>query len=339
MTATVLSLDPATILAEAARLRETAVKDKTYRQTPLGQLAGRFLDGLEFDNYSVRTVDAREHYLANLALDTAHIQPADLTVDDLRDFLARWKDAAPNTRRQAVSSLRVFFTWAYENGHLPDDPARRLRSPRTKDEDSVRRAYERATVRQLVNAQPQRRDRLAILVLYWCALRRAELRQVQVRDFDFAHRILTVHGKGGTVLEQNVPDPFASDLEVYFREIDAKPSWFLLSPQKQVRRGSYPLYTVELITVDPCQPYTIDGISRWFQNCRKRAGLDELVMHELRHTAGTHFHMEGHDLVATQHFMRHANPSTTAKTYVHLDRVRAVADVQRRMPDLMGDEH
>jgi len=309
------------------------VKDKTYRQTPLGRLVGRFLDGLAFDNYAAATIDIREGYLANLALETAHRDPASLTTEDLRDFLTRWKDAAANTRRQAVSSLRVFFEWAYENDHLPTNPARKLKSPRTKDEDSVRRAYARAVVRQLVSSQEQRRDRIALTLLYWCALRRAELRQVQVRDIDFANRILTVHGKGGTVLEQNLPEPIAGELELYLREIDAKPDWFLLSPQRQQRRGSYPLYTYELVTTDPRQPYTIDGISRWFQNCRKRAGLDDIVMHELRHTAGTHFHLEGHDLVATQHFMRHANPATTARTYVHLDRVRAVSEVQRRMVD------
>jgi hypothetical protein len=36
--------------------------------------------------------------------------------------------------------------------------------------------------------------------------------------------------------------------------------------------------------------------------------------------------------------MRHANPATTAKTYVHLDRVRAVADVQRRMADPLDED-
>jgi integrase/recombinase XerC len=333
-----LALDPAVVFAEAARLRETAVKDKSYRVTPLGRLAGRYLDGLAFDNYAAATIDIREGYLAHLSLELAHLDPADIGTDHLRDFLARWKDAAANTRRQAVSSLRVFFEWAYENGHLPSNPARKIRSPRTKDEDSRRRAYARAIVRQLVNAQPQRRDREALKLMYWCALRRNELRHVQVGDIDFANRILTVHGKGGTVLEQNLPEPIAGELELYFREIDAKPDWFLLSPQKQLRRGRYPLYTYELVTRDPRRPYTIDGISRWFQNCRKRAGLDEVVMHELRHTAGTHFHLEGHDLVATQHFLRHANPSTTAKHYVHLDRVRAVSEVQRRMVDPMEAE-
>lgn len=335
---TAIALDPAVILAEAARLRETAVKDKTYQSTPIGQLAKRYLDGLAFDNYSAKTIEERERYLAYLALDYAHLEPGEVVEVQLRDFLARWKDSAVNTRRQAVSTIRVFFDWAHENDHVPVNPARKVRSPRSKDSDSPRRAHERKLIRQLVTAQPQRRDRCALMLMYWCALRKNELRHVQVRDLDFYNRILTVHGKGGTELEQNLPEPVARELEAYLLDVGAEPDWFLLSPQKRVRYGSYPLYTYEMKTTDPRKPYAESGMQRWFEQCRDRAGIDGVVMHELRHTAGTHFHMEGHDLVATQHFMRHKDPKTTAQNYVHLDRVRAVADVQRRMIDPLGDD-
>jgi integrase len=335
---TALALDPGLILAEAARLREAAVKDKTYQATPIGQLAKRYLDGLAFDNYSPKTIEERERYLAYLAIDYAHLTPAEIVEMHLREFLARWKDSAVNTRRQAVSTIRVFFDWAHEHDFIAINPARKIRTPRTKQQDSRRNAYERNVVRQLVAAQTQRRDRAALLLMYWCALRRGELRQVQVRDLDFYNRILTVHGKGGTVLEQNLPEPVARELEAYLLDAGAQPDWFLLSPQKKVKRGTYPLYSYDTVTPNPREPYSLSGITRWFENCRARAGLEHVGMHELRHTAGTHFHMEGHDLVATQHFMRHANPATTAKTYVHLDRVRAVADVQRRMADPLDED-
>jgi len=334
---TALALDPAAIFAEAARLREVAIKDKSYRTTPIGQLAGRYLDGLAFDNYSAKTITERERVLAYLALDYAHRQPGELTTDELRDFLARWKDAAVNYRRSLVSTVRVFFEWAHENDHVPVNPARKLKAPRTKDEDSRRRAHPLDTIRRLVLAQPQRRDRLALLLAYWCALRRDELRQVQIADLDFYNRTLTVHGKGGTLLEQNLPEPVARELELHILETGARPDHYLLSPQKQARYGTYPLYRYEIVTPDPTRPYSLSGIDRWWQNCRSRAGLPDLVLHELRHTAGTHFHLQGHDLVATQHFMRHKNPATTARVYVHLDRVRAVSEVQRRMPDPLGE--
>lgn len=335
---TALALDPAVILAEAARLREDTLRDKTYQATPIGRLVKRYLDGLAFDNYSGKTADVREPVLAKFSLDYAHMTVEEIVYNHLRDFTAQWAGSSVAYRRSIVSTLRVFFEWAYEYDHIGVNPARKLRSPRTKDEDSQKRSYALETIRQLVTAQPQRRDRLAILCLYWLALRKNELRHVQVGDFDFAHNVLTVHGKGGTVLEQHVDAGLASDLEAYFREIGAEPGWFLLSPQKQIRYGAYPLYSYELRTLDPAVPYTLSGMQRWFEGCRSRAGMDHLTLHELRHTAGTHFHLEGHDLVRTQHFMRHKDPATTAREYMHLDRVRDVAEVQRRMRDPMSGE-
>jgi len=58
-----------------------------------------------------------------------------------------------------------------------------------------------------------------------------------VQDFDFFNRVLTVHGKGGTTLEQNLPEHVARELELHLLEIAAQPDWYLLTPQKQRRYG------------------------------------------------------------------------------------------------------
>ena len=50
-------------------------------------------------------------------------------------------------------------------------------------------------------------------------------------------------------------------------------------------------------------------------------------MHEPRHTAGTEFHRASKDLKRTQMFMRHRSITTTADTYMHLDR----ADLEESM--------
>lgn len=327
-----LVMDPAMILAAAAELRETTIKDKTYRLTPIGHHAGRYLDQLEFDNFSDKTVTNREQTLAWFSIDHAHMQIGQVTQDTLEMFLAHhWKDSAVNTRAQHVSSLRTFFAWAHDHDIIPADPARRLKTP--KATDSTREAHTAATVRKLIVGQQTQRDRVGILFLYWCALRRNELRLIQFRHIDLANRILIVFGKGRTVMEQNLSEPLALELERLILQRAPHPDEYLLHPQHMGRYGRYPLYSEDVIWEDRMRPLTTSGIDKWWQRAVTRAGLERFPMHEIRHTAGTDFHREGHDLVATQHFMRHKNPATTAKTYVHLDRVRAVADVQRRMPD------
>jgi integrase/recombinase XerC len=327
----------ATILAAAAKLRENAITDQTYRETPIGLLVGRYLDELRFENYSPATLKERERLLVRFALDFAHRELAEITTDDLRAWLAEWKDAAPNTRAAYVSTIRVFFSWAHERDHIPLDPAaKRLKSPRSKATE--RRSHAQDTIRQLVLAQNSRRDRVALLLMYWCALRRNELRLVQFRHINLANRVLTVFGKGGTILEQNIPEAVAIELERHILDRRAEPDEYLLHPQRVGRFGSWPLYTEGIVWEDRFRPLSLSGIDKWWQRCVAASGLAHFPMHELRHSAGTHFHETGHDLVATQHFMRHRNPATTAKTYIHLDRARAISEVQRRMPDPLADE-
>src|SRR5207247_2897060 len=128
------------------------------------------------------------------------------------------------------------------------DPGRKLKTPRTTG--SERRSHSTARIRKLVTGQDSQRDRVALLLLYWCALRRNELRQVKFRHIDLANRRLTVFGKGGAVLDQNIPEPVALELERHVQDRAPDPDEYLLYPQKVGRRGSWPLYTVDVVWED-----------------------------------------------------------------------------------------
>ena len=52
----------------------------------------------------------------------------------------------------------------------------------------------------------------------------------------------------------------------------------------------------------------------------QRGGRRSLPDARLRRTAGTEFHRAGGDLKKTQMFVRHKSITTTADTYMHLDR-------------------
>jgi site-specific recombinase XerD len=39
----------------------------------------------------------------------------DVTEDDCRAYLDRWRDRHPNTMRHSISVLKSFFGWLYEN--------------------------------------------------------------------------------------------------------------------------------------------------------------------------------------------------------------------------------
>ena len=141
--------------------------------------------------------------------------------------------------------------------------------------------------------------------------------------------------EGGRVDEQNIP-ALALELERLAQDHDPAPDEYLLFPQKIGRRGGYPTYETGVVWEDRLSPLSISGIDKWFQRARARAGLDaasdKVLMHELRHSAGTHAQESGHDLVATQHMLRHKSAATTERTYVHLDRKVYVAGCSAACP-------
>lgn len=67
-------------------------------------------------------------------------------------------------------------------------------------------------------------------------------------------------------------------------------------------------------------PPSQTGMHEWWAKRLQEAGVDHFPMHEFRHTAGTGFHLDSKDLKKTQMFMRHKSITTTADTYMHLDR-------------------
>src|SRR5262249_7496203 len=135
----------------------------------------------------------------------------------------------------------------------------------------------------------------------------------------------------------NIPSPLALDLERHIQDRQAEPDEYLLYPEHRGRRGTWPNYTEDVIWKSRFHPLSMSGVDKWWQRCRARAGLEHIQLHEIRHTARTHSPGGGPDLAGTQHFIRHETPATTAKTYIHLDRVKAVAEVQKTMRDPLAD--
>src|SRR4051812_14905811 len=68
-------------------VREDYVRNKEYRQHPIGRLGGEYLDELRFQGYSDSTIDNREQTIAWLAFDYPRLEPAAVTHDLLRAFL------------------------------------------------------------------------------------------------------------------------------------------------------------------------------------------------------------------------------------------------------------
>ncbi len=122
---------PRLTLGEAARIIRKAVKDKSYRKTPLGQLVGRYLRWFR-NEYSATdsTIRDYEAVLARMSLLLADRDPLEVSTEDLREVIDTWAMRHARTRAKVTSVIRAFWMWAEEEGHVAFSPASKIRRPR-----------------------------------------------------------------------------------------------------------------------------------------------------------------------------------------------------------------
>jgi integrase/recombinase XerC len=135
----------------------------------------------------------------------ASFDPALVQERDLRDWQHHRQvedGAAATTINRAVVTLRAFFSWAHQAGHIRHNPAAQLQRLPAEDQAPPHLAPEAVT--WLFRAtggedDPMRRarDRALLTLLSDCGLRSQEAADVQLRDLDLAGATLTVRaGKG-----------------------------------------------------------------------------------------------------------------------------------------------
>jgi integrase len=307
-------------LAQAARIMRGALRDRSYRGTPLGLEVARYVRWKK--NEWGATQDTMRDYeaiLSKLAIDHADLELSDFAppvgTERLREFIDhRWGERTPRTRAKVISVLRDFFAWAVRERRLPGNPASPIFRPRKRD--VARGTFPPGDVVKLLAAQPRQRDRVALLILFRLGLRKSELARIQFKHYDGRH--LTVIGKGGRVRYMPIVDQeLRTQLERHILDRGPDPDEHLLYPERtgpEFYRGP-----LGVIWEDRRKPMAGSTMQRWWKKCLERAELKHRPMHEARHTAITEFLRRSGNLKLAQMFAGHADIGTTANIYAHLD--------------------
>jgi hypothetical protein len=97
---------PSLTLGEAARIIREAVKDKSYRKTPLGQLVGRYLRWFR-NEYGATdsTIRDYEAVLARMSVLLADREPLEVTTEELREVIDTWSMRQARTRAKVTSVI------------------------------------------------------------------------------------------------------------------------------------------------------------------------------------------------------------------------------------------
>lgn len=187
-------------------------------------LCSRYLRALiTQQNKSEKTRDAYQmelalwaQYLASRVTERDIATATRRDIEDYLDFCRLEHGNSAVTVRRKLSSLKAFYKWAVQGGHLANSPAEGIQLP--KMERRKARYLKKHEVRRLLNAvleEPSerhqaeawartwRRDRAMIYVKLYQGLRISEVTRLDWSDIDMEMMMILVHGKGAK--ERRIP--------------------------------------------------------------------------------------------------------------------------------------
>jgi site-specific recombinase XerD len=236
--------------------------------------------------------------------------PGDVTKKDLRDYLVfmttRGDERTSIIRRRA--SLRSYFAWMVERGHLPSSPAARLLAPRPAHQLPkivVREQLENLLDDDWGEDEWATLDRAVCEVLYGAGLRVSELCGLDLASVDFVQGLLRVLGKGQK--ERIVP--------LHRRGLEALRMWIEDAREAVMRVDSPPDALFLNRRARRLGPRDVRRI------LDHRVARGHVYPHALRHTYATHLVEGGADLRVVQELLGHESLTTT-QIYTHVSKSR-----------------
>lgn len=238
-----------------------------------------------------------------------NIEELDLAL--LREWLASLYDQELSvvSIRRKLAAVRAMFQFLLQEGVIPANVAKRLRTPKMKQRlPDVMSAEKTNNLLDLTEAKE--RDLALLELLYGCGIRVGELVSINLEDIDLKEGWLRVRGKGNKERQIPIPERARAAVEQYLpvrAATSGERALFVNSRgvrlgDRQVRRlvKTYALLTVGDSSVHP---------------------------HSFRHAYATHLLSDGADLRSIQELLGHEKLSTTQKyTQVSLKDLQAAYD-------------
>jgi integrase/recombinase XerC len=282
-----------------------------------------------------------------------------LTHNTIREFVGHLHDHGlqKSSIARKLAALRSFFKYCVREGHLQENPARLVPTPKLpKRIPSVLTAEEmNGFLNQLAEMGPAsgsdgkplqkiapsksdrparapaklddealllRRDRALLELLYAAGLRVSELTGLNYADLDQKERVLRVRGKGDK--ERIVPygSKAQEALEKYW---PLREELFLQASASRGRHRDSP-HTEAVFLNYTGRRLTQRSVGRIVKKYVRLVNVNwDLHPHSLRHAFATHLLADGADLRAIQELLGHQSLSTTQK-YTHAS-IRQLMDI------------
>jgi integrase/recombinase XerD len=288
-----------------------------------------FLDRLASRGYSQASIDAHRWALKQFtawADATGYHEPASLSRADLeayQHFLHQYrsprnrKPLVINTQIARLGCVRRFFASLCRAGIIPANPAADLDLPRKQARQLPKSLNEREI--SLLLAIPNTkdafglRDRTILELFYATGIRRSEMANLDIGDYDPHSHTLTVRkGKGGKSRMLPIGGRAATWLDRFLAE--SRPLFDHLPNEPALFLSGYGTR------------FSADYLGNWIKILMKRCGIDKPgSCHLFRHSCATDMHRGGADIRYVQEMLGHTRLETTQiYTHVHIEALREV---------------
>ena len=227
----------------------------------------------------------------------------DVTETEVERYLGHLRATrAASSSARATSSLRGWFAFLVEEGHLDHDPTSRVRTarrgrrlPKPLSEEEIAHLLDGLTGESAID----KRDRALLELLYGTGVRVSEATGVTLNDLDFDEKLIRVTGKGS---KQRLV-PMGSALEAALRDYLAPGGRSELRP-----RG-----TTRLFLNVRGGALSRQGVGLIVERRALGAGIDRsrISAHVFRHSCATHMLAHGADIRVVQELLGHASIATT----------------------------
>ena len=302
------------------RKKEAAVNREQRKRIDLTIV--RFIEAATAWNWSRKSLISYEHnlrcFIDWLAAETDIETVAEVTVETIASYqmaLVTMEKASGDrlstgTQRQRLTAVKTFFRYLAEEGKLLGNPAAAIQLPKARHHLPQALITSKEAIHLLESIKTTTplglRDRAIIEVLYSTGIRNAELRALQLTDFDAAAQTLTINdGKG----HKDRVVPLGSIAAAVLTDYVAQ-----ARPRLARRRGETTLFISK-----NGLPLDFKLIITIVRRHAKRAGIDKPIRpHRLRHACATHMLKGGADIRHIQKLLGHESLQTT-QIYTHVE--------------------
>lgn len=279
---------------------------------------------------SPATLEAYERDLQCL-MDDLHkrgvTSPLDVTPRHLSEhlqYLHRDMELQPSSISRHLSTIRTFFRFLEAEKRIERNPAAPLTPPtRWKRLPGVMTPRQMKALLEAADPGAGRlwqRDRAMIELMYAAGLRASEVGAIRFHEYKETLGVVLVHGKGNRERLVPVGVPAREAVKLYVDSL--YPELTRFDDGRDDNR---------LLLSNTGRPLERVAVWQIVRRLAKRAGLENIHPHMLRHSFATHLLAGGADLRVVQELLGHADITTT-QIYTHVDRSRLKSVVAKHHP-------